>query len=32
MSQALVLGHRALREARRSPDALLPTLFIPCSS
>jgi ABC-2 type transport system permease protein len=29
MSQAWVLGQRALREARRSPDALLPTLFIP---
>ena len=29
MTQAWVLGQRALREARRSPDALLPTLFIP---
>jgi ABC-2 type transport system permease protein len=29
MSQAWVLGQRALREAWRSPDALLPTLFIP---
>src|SRR3954466_8512024 len=29
MSHAWVLGQRALREARRSPDALLPTLFIP---
>jgi len=29
MSQAWVLGQRALREAGRSPDALLPTLFIP---
>jgi ABC-2 type transport system permease protein len=29
MTQALVLGKRALREAWRSPDALLPTLFIP---
>ena len=26
---ALVLGERALREAWRTPDALLPTLFIP---
>jgi ABC-2 type transport system permease protein len=29
MTQALVLGQRALREAYRAPDALLPTLFIP---
>src|SRR6185369_9370284 len=29
MSQAWVLGQRALREAWRTPDALLPTLFIP---
>jgi ABC-2 type transport system permease protein len=29
MSQAWVLGQRALREARRTPEALLPTLFIP---
>ena len=29
MSHVLVLGERALREARRTPDALLPTLFIP---
>ena len=29
MSQVLVLGERALREAKRTPDALLPTLFIP---
>jgi ABC-2 type transport system permease protein len=29
MTQALVLGRRALREAYRAPDALLPTLFIP---
>jgi ABC-2 type transport system permease protein len=29
MTQALVLGQRALREAWRAPDALLPTLFIP---
>ncbi len=29
MSQLLVLGERALREARRAPDALLPTLLIP---
>jgi ABC-2 type transport system permease protein len=29
MSQAWVLGRRALREAWRTPDALLPTLFIP---
>ena len=26
---ALVLGERALREARRTPEALVPTLFIP---
>ena len=29
MSTALVLGQRALREGWRTPDALLPTLFIP---
>src|SRR3990170_3194701 len=29
MSQAWVLGQRARREAWRTPDALLPTLFIP---
>ena len=29
MSQAWLLGQRALREAWRTPDALLPTLFIP---
>ena len=29
MTQALVLGRRALREALRTPDALVPTLFIP---
>jgi ABC-2 type transport system permease protein len=29
MSAALALGHRALREAARSPDAIIPTLFIP---
>jgi ABC-2 type transport system permease protein len=29
MAQAWVLGQRALREAWRTPDALLPTLFIP---
>jgi ABC-2 type transport system permease protein len=29
MTQSWVLGQRALREAWRSPDALLPTLFIP---
>ena len=29
MSQVLVLGERALRESKRTPDALLPTLFIP---
>jgi ABC-2 type transport system permease protein len=29
VTQALVLGQRALREAWRAPDALLPTLFIP---
>jgi len=29
MSQVLVLGERALREAKRTPDAVLPTLFIP---
>jgi ABC-2 type transport system permease protein len=29
MSAALALGQRALREAARSPDAIIPTLFIP---
>ena len=29
MTQAWVLGQRALREGRRTPEALLPTLFIP---
>src|SRR3954454_22387699 len=29
MSQAWVLGQRALREAWRTPEALVPTLFIP---
>ena len=29
MSQAWLLGQRALREAWRTPDALFPTLFIP---
>src|SRR3954466_8824224 len=29
MNQAWVLGQRALREAWRTPAALLPTLFIP---
>ena len=29
MTEAWVLGQRALREAWRTPDALLPTLFIP---
>ena len=29
MTHALVLGQRALREATRTPEALLPTLFIP---
>jgi ABC-2 type transport system permease protein len=29
MSAALALGGRALREAVRSPDAIVPTLFIP---
>src|SRR3954447_13720971 len=29
MSSAWALGQRALREAWRSPDALIPTLFIP---
>ena len=29
MNQALVLGQRALREALRTPEALIPTLFIP---
>src|SRR6478672_13720542 len=29
MTQALVLGQRALREGWRTPEAILPTLFIP---
>ena len=29
MSQAWLLGQRALREGWRTPDALIPTLFIP---
>jgi ABC-2 type transport system permease protein len=29
MTQALVLGQRALREGWRTPEALVPTLFIP---
>lgn len=29
MSEVLVLGERALREAKRTPEALAPTLFIP---
>ena len=29
MSSVVVLGQRALREAVRSPDAIVPTLFIP---
>jgi ABC-2 type transport system permease protein len=29
VSQTLVLGERAIRELKRTPDALLPTLFIP---
>jgi ABC-2 type transport system permease protein len=29
MTQAWVLGQRAMREAWRTPDALIPTLFIP---
>jgi ABC-2 type transport system permease protein len=29
MSQAWILGQRALRESRRTPEAILPTLFIP---
>lgn len=29
MNAVLVLGERAVREARRAPDALLPTLLIP---
>jgi ABC-2 type transport system permease protein len=29
MTQTLVLGRRALREAWRTPEALVPTLFIP---
>src|SRR5258705_12076680 len=32
MSQTWVLGQRALREAVRTPEALLPTLFIPLFS
>src|ERR687893_2784669 len=29
MTQAWILGQRALREAWRTPEALVPTLFIP---
>jgi ABC-2 type transport system permease protein len=29
VNQAMVLGERALREAKRTPDALLPTILIP---
>lgn len=29
MREALILGKRALREAMRTPDSLLPTVFIP---
>jgi len=29
INQTLVLGERALREAKRTPDALLPTILIP---
>ena len=29
MSAAWTLGKRALREAARTPDAIIPTLFIP---
>ena len=29
MTQALVLGRRALREGMRTPEAIVPTLFIP---
>lgn len=29
MKQSFILGQRALRESLRTPDALLPTLFIP---
>src|ERR671935_584694 len=29
MSAAIALGQRSLREAARSPDAIVPTLFIP---
>ena len=29
MRHALILGQRALTEARRTPEALVPTLFIP---
>jgi len=29
LNQAMVLGERALREAKRTPDALLPTILIP---
>lgn len=29
MNESLILGRRALREALRTPDSLMPTLFIP---
>ena len=29
MTHALVLGRRALREGLRTPEAIVPTLFIP---
>ncbi len=29
MNQSFVLGHRAIRETLRTPDSLIPTLFIP---
>ena len=29
MNESLILGQRALREALRTPDSLIPTLFIP---
>jgi ABC-2 type transport system permease protein len=29
MNESLILGQRAIREAGRTPDSLLPTLFIP---
>ncbi len=29
MRTVLILGERAVREAKRTPDALLPTLLIP---